>query len=205
VSTLSLGGRIFRAVAVVLVPVQLFLSVPVRAAEERATPAIAQDRGAPPLPPKVKVNRKVPAVRPVAAYPSFSAQPGPLEIFRARVFDEPLVPVGGSGTGEENQALAEAILSYLHGGDSQDLASFEGFLRSHPRSVWCASLLTNLGVVYRRAGYFSKALAAWEEAWGRAKGESDAYGTAVADRAIGELLDLIIAEGRARRAGKESE
>ena len=42
----------------------------------------------------------------------FSANPTVEEIFCARVFEEPVVPVGGEPTAEENAALAEALLRY---------------------------------------------------------------------------------------------
>jgi hypothetical protein len=60
----------------------------------------------------VKVNRAVPKVSPPTSGLQFSAQPTPQEIFRALVFEEPLVPIGGEPSADENAALAAALLGY---------------------------------------------------------------------------------------------
>jgi hypothetical protein len=46
--------------------------------------------------------------------------------------------------------------------------------RAYPMSAWQPALLTNLGIVYRRTGYYSRALVAWEQAWSQSKGETEA-------------------------------
>jgi RHS repeat-associated protein len=211
-------GRFFRAVAAVLVPGQAFLSVPVVAAPlpvtdkqasegesapQKATmtvrvPEAKKPPSSPaPEPPKVKVNRTLPKVKPPTPMPEFSAVPTDLEIFQARVFEEPLVPMGGPTYPLENQALASALLTYLRGGDVEDVSPILGFLEGHAISAWRASLLTDLGIVYRRTGYFSKALKAWEEAWALARQETDPKARAMADRAVGELAELYARLGRA--------
>ncbi len=119
-----------------------------------------------------------------------SLQGSDAEISRARVFEEPLVPVGGRAPAEENEALSQALANYRQSGAGEDVSAIARFLERHPRSVWRASLLMNLGLVHRRTGYFSRALADWEEAWRLAKGESDLQARAVADGAVGELVDL---------------
>src|SRR2546422_10768047 len=95
----------------------------------------------------------------------FSDPPTDEEIFRARVFAEPLVPVGGSTSADQNRALAKALLAFLNRRNNDELAVVEQVLADYPKSPWRASLLTDLGIVYRNTGYFSKALAAWEETW----------------------------------------
>lgn len=176
-----------RAVAWTLVPAQVLLAVPVHASN-RAQSQDEKSRSTPP--PKVKVNRTVPKVTPPPAVPLFSPQPTEGELFRARVFEEPLLPVGGSTTAAENRDLAAALSSYLQAGSSENLTAVEAFLESHPSSAWRASLLTNLGIAYRHTGYFSRALRAWERAWDLAKGETDPRAMALADRALGELAEL---------------
>jgi len=42
----------------------------------------------------------------------FSTVPTVPELYRARVFDEPLVPIGGEPDAAENTALAAALLDY---------------------------------------------------------------------------------------------
>jgi len=45
--------------------------------------------------PQVMPNRKLPEVPPPQTTLEFSANPTTHEIFRARIFEEPLVPIGG--------------------------------------------------------------------------------------------------------------
>ena len=123
-----------------------------------------------------------------AAFPRFSSAPSDAEFFRARVFEEPLVPIGKTSS-SENRALARQVLRYLEYGGGEGLAPVEEFLAAYPASSWRASILGNIGVVYRRAGHFSRALRAWEEAWTLSKGATDTLGRAVADRALGEYAD----------------
>src|SRR4029453_10443168 len=76
--------------------------------QQTKTPAKA------PLPPAVRVNRTIPKVTPIAAFPVFSKNPSDEDIIRARVFEEPLVPFA-TGNENENRALSAALLSYLKG------------------------------------------------------------------------------------------
>jgi len=115
---------------------------------------------------------------------------GDEEVSRSRAFEEPLVPIGGRASAEENKALGQALAAYVKRGESDDTSAIADFLQRHPGSAWRASLLTNLGLAYRRTGHFSKALAAWEQAWEIAKDETDLKSRAVGDRAVGELADL---------------
>ncbi len=158
---------------------------------KRPSPAPAR----PPTPAPVKVNRTVPRVEPPALRPRFSEPPTDLEIFRARVFEEPLVPTSTTNPAE-NQALAQAVLAYLEAGRREDVGALEAFLEKHPASGWRASLLTNLGVVYRRTGYFSQAYASWEEAWRLARDETEPKARATAEKALGELAELVARLGR---------
>ena len=64
----------------------------------------------------------------------FSEQPSELEVFNARVFDEPLVPLGGTPRPEETKALAEALLSYASRPNLNDLSSLTSFLQAFPDS-----------------------------------------------------------------------
>ena len=96
----------------------------------------------------------------------------------------------GPTTPEENQALAVRIMAYLRAGGGENTADLEALLEGRQASPWRASLRLNLGSVYRRTGYFMRALRAWEEAWALASSATDTRGRAVADRAVGELAQL---------------
>ncbi len=185
----------FRSIALLLVLIEAGLVIPLAA--QRATVAAPKDplKGGPLPAPKVKVNRTVPKVEPPRELPAFSAVPTNQEIFRARTFSEPLLPVGET-TGEQNRLLSEAILSYVKKGTADDIAPFESYLASQPTSAWRASILANLGTVYRRTGRITKALATYTTAWNLAK---DATGpeVGVADYAMGQSLEMLSSLGQA--------
>lgn len=147
-------------------------------------------------PPPIKVNRTPPSGRALPSTPTFSTPPSDLELKQARVFEEPLVPIGRTTTADENTELAWAITTYVRAGGGEDVSAFEAFLAARPETPWRGSLLTDLGIVYRRTGYFSKALAAWEAAWEASKPAIDRTGNAIADRAVAELAELNARLGR---------
>ena len=68
--------------------------------------AAAPDQAKATQPTKVKVNKTVPEVTPPPLVLELSESPTDAELFRARVFTEPLVPVGEATTPEQNAALA---------------------------------------------------------------------------------------------------
>jgi RHS repeat-associated protein len=117
-------------------------------------------------------------------------------------FEEPLVALGSSGQAE-NAALQAAIAAYVHPvSAASDFAGnakpFESFLIEYPASTWRAAILTNLGIGYYRAGYFTKATSAWERAWDAGRGAETPAGKALADRAIGELARMHARLGHAK-------
>ena len=141
---------------------------------------------------KVKVNTTPPNVIPPSAQPVFSGRRVTDEdIFRARVFEEPLVPVGGETTEAENQALSEAIQTYLKNGGGEDVDPILAFMHQYSSSPWRASLLTNLGIVYFRTGHYLKAVTVWKQAWEWTRNETDPRSVAVADCAVGNYCWLI--------------
>jgi len=150
----------------------------------------------------VKANRTVPKVKPVPATPVFSAYPTEEELFRARVFEEPLVPVMAPSRPRRTSPSPERSWRTRaeEGGEAVD--AFVAFLEAHGTSPWRASLLLNLGIVYRRTGYPSRALEAFSEAWGIARQAEDPAGGAVADRAVAELALLLSRFGRPRSAAE---
>jgi len=126
----------------------------------------------------------------------FSANPTVDEIFRARVFEEQLVPIGGEPSAEENADLAAALHGYAHRGGPDDFSSLTAFLERHPNSVWRAALLTGLGMEYYNTAHYSLALEAWEGAWAAGQNATTAQGKALADRAGGELAYMYARLGR---------
>src|SRR4051812_32264537 len=107
------------------------------------------------------MDKTVLQVEPPQTALQFSPNPTPQEIFQARVFEEPLVPIGVDPTPAENAALAAALLGYSKRSGPDDFSSLTGFLDTYPKSSWNAALLINLGLIYYSTGYYSRALAAW--------------------------------------------
>jgi RHS repeat-associated protein len=142
------------------------------------------------------VNRTVPDVKPAKMGLDFSPNPTSHEISSARVFEEPLTPIGGEPTPAENAALAAALLGYAKRSGVDDFSSLTGFLAEHSNSPWRAALLTCLGLEYYHTAYYSLALGTWEEAWALGQAATDAKGKFLADRAACELAGLYSRLGR---------
>jgi RHS repeat-associated protein len=147
--------------------------------------------------PSIKPNHTLPAgvVQSIPAI-EFSSTPTDGQIFRARIFPEPLVSFGQPTTPGENTALAQAITHYLQPGTGGDLTVFTDFLAKYPQSAWAASLHLNLGLSYFATAYFSKAFTEYAAAWALSKTATDQHGRAIGDRSIAELLRLNARLGR---------
>ena len=141
-------------------------------------------------------NRTYPKIDPPSTGLDFPAEPGLQDFFRARVFEEPLVPVGGEPTAAENKALASALLGYSKRSGPDDFSSLTDFLHQHPQSPWSAALLTDLGLEYYHTAHYSLALDAWAQAWALAKNAAEPKAHALADRAFGELIYMNARLGR---------
>src|SRR3954447_5493855 len=117
----------------------------------------------------------------------FSANPTSEDVFRARLFEEPLVPVGADPAPTETAALATALMNYSKRSSPDDFSSLTSFLEMHPKCSWNVALLTNLGLEYYNTGHYSKTLEVWIGAWDLARAAADPKGKAITDRAVGEL------------------
>jgi len=104
-------------------------------------------------------------------------------------FPEPLIPVGGTPSPAENEALAAAIGDYhrVSRETPENLTALEAFLSEHPRSPWVASLRLNCGLLYHQNGQYSKALASLRQAWAMLSTSKEPRAKAQADRTVGEL------------------
>ncbi len=123
-------------------------------------------------------------------------QPTAAEIRNWRLFEEPLVPMGGTPSAEENAALVAALREYSQRATPEDFGSLTAFLEQHPGSPWAASLLTVLGLEYYRTAYYSRALDAWERAWALGRTAGELEGKSLADRAAGETAYMYARLGR---------
>ena len=131
---------------------------------------------------------------------AFPASPTAEDIFRARIFEEPLVPMGAEPTPAENADFAAALVNYAECGGPDDFSVLTDFLDAHPGSPWNGALLTNVGLVYYRRGRYSRALQAWTSACAVALTVTDPAQKPLADRAVGELAYMLAKVGRVERA-----
>jgi YD repeat-containing protein len=142
-------------------------------------------------PQNVSINYQIPkgalaSNEPLTAV--FSAEPTDEEIFRAHFFEEPLVTMEGSYSAKENQALVYALAVYSQHAVPDDLSAITGFLKEYPQSRWRGALLTDLGLVYRRYGYFTKATACFNEAWDLMRQSREPKVNLLANRALAEVI-----------------
>lgn len=138
---------------------------------------------------RVRVNRTVPRVSPPVLTVAFGASPTAEALSRARVFPEPLVPVGGVPSRAENVALARALEAFAAGPERTDRARvLQAYLAEAQGTPWRASVAVNLGTMLWRDGYFSRATQYWTDAWDAAKTATAPREKAVADVAMAELL-----------------
>jgi RHS repeat-associated protein len=128
--------------------------------------------------------------------PQFSANPTTEELFRAHVFQEPLVPVGSSPSLAENAALADALQNYATRSGPDDFSALTDFLKEYPDSSWDAALQTDLGLEYYNTAHYSLAIDAWSNAWSFAGKANDAKSVALVSRAFGELIKMNSRLGR---------
>ena len=63
---------------------------------------------------------------------AFPANPTAEDIFRARIFEEPLVPMGAEPTPGENADFAAALAGYADGGGPDDFSALTAFPRRSP-------------------------------------------------------------------------
>src|SRR5437764_12209622 len=89
---------------------------------------------------------------------STNGAPSDADIFHIRLFPEPLVPICGKTTSQENAALMAAIDEFKNGANRNDQSAILAFLKQFPNSAWRAALLTNVGLEYRNTGWVLKAL-----------------------------------------------
>lgn len=150
----------------------------------------------PPAMPKSirKGSNKVSLVKPVQT--TKSKVPTDLEIMTLRVFPEPLTPMSGKEVKGENADLVKALDAFKLKNNYEDISDLTSFLNKYPKSRWRPSLELNIALRRYEAGYFSDTLSRLTAAWQAAKNEKGQAQKAVADRAIGELINLEARLGR---------
>ena len=112
------------------------------------------------------------------------------QLFALHVLPEPLAPAGDPNPAE-NAALKETLNAFQSRGQSDDFSSLESYLAANLKSPWRMAVLTNLGLLYYHAGYSSKCIPAYHDAWKIGKSATDLRAKALADCAAGEYTKML--------------
>jgi hypothetical protein len=152
-------------------------------------------------PTKPASNRSIPKVDRPRTVLQFPAHPSADDFFKARLFEEPLVPIGGQPSDKENIALAAALIGYSKRSGPDDFLSLTAFLEKYPASPWQAALLTDLGIEYYNTAHYSLTIDAWRRAWKIAQPATETKAKAIADRAVSELAGIYARLGRMEDLG----
>jgi RHS repeat-associated protein len=147
------------------------------------------------------LNMYADKAQPIAPAPARNVQeklPAPPPMIAVESFPELLVATTPT-TPEQDSALMAAVQAFAPEGDTAmarkdfpDRAKpFLDFLAQYPSSGWAMALHINLGLGYHRSGYYSRALASYEQAWALGKNSRiNNEAKRLADRAVGELLRM---------------
>lgn len=120
---------------------------------------------------------------------SFPENPSNHDIASARVFEEPLVPIGSTSNDSSNKELARVLVNFKDSG-SLNIEGISEFLSNHPDSPWRASLELNVGLKKLESGEITDAMNLFQSSWDSSKEEKNPRSKALADRSIAELLLL---------------
>ncbi len=132
---------------------------------------------------------------------TLAENPGTAQIAAFRPFSEPLWPTSENPTAAENAAIETLLRSFANlqtfaPGILARLTEAETYLAQHPASPWNPSVRLNLGLIYYRQGFFSRALDHFQASWNGLENHNHPRAKALADRAIGEYLQLNSKLGR---------
>jgi hypothetical protein len=150
----------------------------------------------------VAVNKTLPLFTPPGNF-ALSANPSDDQITRCGLFAEPLVPlrprVAGAEANTENTALATVLKRYVARTDSEDVSPLSDFCAQNAESRWEAALQHNLGLIAYQQGYFSQALAHWEQAWEIGKKATQFQAVALANESLAQPMRMNARLGRTGR------
>lgn len=128
-----------------------------------------------------------------------SDEPTDEELLATAFFHEPLALIGGPSNPDDNRDLSRAIRIDLARHNRFNTDALDEFIATHPTSPWRASLLVNLGILYRAIGRYQRALDVWEEAWSITRTAEGPDARDLGDRAVSELALLNAQVGRKER------
>jgi peptidase C39-like protein len=149
-----------------------------------------------PVPPP-KVQRKPPGSSgtnpsPVNKNPlATSAQISALTSLQ--LFSEPLYPTAAPRI-SENNALIPALNAYANHPSADNTQALENFIETNPNNPWVLSVETNLGLLYAKGCYWTKALNTLDRVWNEGRYRSG-YKDSI-DMAVSQLAFVAARLGR---------
>jgi hypothetical protein len=138
--------------------------------------------------------RVVPAKNYGVPTPTLGLRPSDAEFRAVAVFEEPLLPVPGTSSDVETEALALAFRAESDGGPG--IEALARFTEAYPQSRWAPGIHLNLGGISYYTGYFQDALAHWKAAWELAKPGEDGISQQIANQALAEYARMNARLGR---------
>jgi RHS repeat-associated protein len=148
----------------------------------------------------VRVNRTVPKVTAPVLEPAFGVDVTTEMIMRARVFEEPLMPVGVPSA-DDNRSLGQLLHTVASLPREQQALRIDQYLQDRPASPWRPSLLTNAATLYAREGYYSRAAAHWQQVWELTRDAAEPGPRAIADYTVGAWLAQLTTFGQLDKLG----
>ena len=148
----------------------------------------------------VRVNRTVPTVTSPVLEPAFGVDVTTEMITRARIFEEPLTPVGVPSA-EDNRSLGHLLQTIASMPRDQQVMRIDQYLQDRPASPWRPSLLTNAATLYAREGYYSRAAAHWQQAWELTRDAAEPGPRAIADYTVSAWLAQLTMFGQLDKLG----
>lgn len=136
-----------------------------------------------------------------ATRPVQQDMPAPAQLRSVPGLVEPLV-ADGTPTAEQEAALAAATAQFTQlGSTAKDFAEQAGpllaYLSKFPASPWSMALQADIGFGYYNAGYYSRAIDAWQQAWQLGRNSAIIEVKRLTDRAVAELIRMHARVGHA--------
>lgn len=99
----------------------------------------------------------------------------------------PLRPISDDPPANDTATLVQAIISFDSRNRGDDFGALAAFADSNTESPWTPAVNLNLGLLYYQTGYFSRAIAAFETAWAKARLGPAVAAEMLANQAVAEL------------------
>src|SRR5437879_1648740 len=169
-------------------------------------------------PQDVHINRTLPAFTPASQPQPISDNATDDEIGQLLLFAERIVPVeptvshsvlGGlkslfskkasTPAGSDNRRVVDTLRALQTATSPYDITHLDTFIKAQPQSRWVPAFKHELARRQFKQGWFSQAVAGWDQLWHELKDRRDPGAIEVANQVLSHLLDAYIGLGKAER------